>query len=115
MTGAWPALGVVADRFRTLEETSRVVAWEGTYALFQSSPAFGIGLGGLLDNLPRFLTIAIAEPLDHSHNEFLEVLGEGGVIYAPLIGAGLIVYFARLVPGCFRQHHPLCPGFAAGR
>src|SRR3989441_12300337 len=114
MTGAWPALEVVADRFRTLEETSRVVAWEGTYALFQSSPAFGIGLGGVHDNLPRFLTMAIAEPLEHSHNELLEVLAEGGVIYATLIGSGLIVYFARVVPVCFRQHDPVARGLGAG-
>jgi len=114
MAGAWPALGVVADRFRTLEETSRVVAWEGTYALFQSSPAFGIGLGGLLDNLPRFLTVPISEPLDHSHNELLEVLAEGGVIYAALIGSGLIVYFATVVPACFRQHDPVARGLGAG-
>ena len=114
MTGAWPALEVVADRFRTVEETSRVVAWEGTYALFQSSPAFGIGLGGVLDNLPRFLTMVISEPLDHSHNELLEVLAEGGVIYATLIGSGLIVYFARVVPACFRQHDPVARGLGAG-
>src|SRR5438445_6104609 len=114
MTGAWPALEVVADRFRTLEETSRVVAWEGTYALFQSSPAFGIGLGGLLDNLPRFLTLPISEPFQHSHNEPLEVLAEGGVIYATLIGSGLIVYFARVVPACFRQHDPVARGLGAG-
>ena len=114
MTGAWPALEVVADRFRTLEETSRVVAWEGTYALFQSSPAFGIGLGGVLDNLPRFLTMAITEPLNHSHNELLEVLAEGGVIYATLIGSGLIVYFARVVPACFRQPDPVARGLGAG-
>ncbi len=114
MTGAWPALGVVADRFRTLEETSRVVAWEGTYALFQSSPAFGIGLGGLLDNLPRFLTLPISEPFQHSHNEPLEVLAEGGVIYAALIGSGLIVYFATVVPACFRQHDPVARGLGAG-
>ena len=114
MTGAWPALEVVADRFRTLEETSRVVAWEGTYALFQSSPAFGIGLGSVLDNLPRFLPMAISEPLDHSHNELLEVLAEGGVIYATLIGTGLIVYFARVVPACFRQHDPVARGLGAG-
>src|SRR3989441_116809 len=113
MTGAWPALEVVADRFRTLEETSRVVAWEGTYALFQSSPAFGIGLGGLLDNLPRFLTVPISEPLDHSHNELLEVLAEGGVIYATLIGSGLIVYFARVVPAFFRQNDPVEIGRAS--
>ena len=114
MAGAWPALEVVADRFRTLEETSRVVAWEGTYALFQSSPAFGIGLGGVLDNLPRFMTMVISEPLDHSHNELLEVLAEGGVIYATLIGSGLIVYFARVVPACFRQHDPVARGLGAG-
>src|SRR5437016_5520396 len=114
MTGGWAALEVVADRFRTLEETFRVVAWEGTYALFQSSPAFGIGLGGVLDNLPRFLTMAITEPLDHSHNELLEVLAEGGVIYATLIGTGLIVYFARVVPACFRQHDPVARGLGAG-
>src|SRR3989442_6852198 len=114
MTGAWPALGVVADRFRTLEETSRVVAWEGTYALIQSSPAFGIGLGRLLDNLSRFLAMAIAEPLDHSHNELLEVLAEGGGIYATLIGAGLICYFARVGPVWFRQHDPVARGLGAG-
>ena len=114
MAGAWPALGVVADRFTTLEETSRVVAWEGTYALFQSSPAFGIGLGGLLDNLPRFLTLPISEPFQHSHNEPLEVLAEGGVIYAALIGSGLIVYFATVVPACFRQHDPVARGLGAG-
>src|SRR5437867_8482081 len=114
MTGAWPALEVVADRFRTVEETSRVVAWEGTYALYQSSPAFGIGLGGLLDNLPRFLTLPISEPFQHSHNELLEVLAEGGVIYAALIGSGLIVYFATVVPACFRQHDPVARGLGAG-
>jgi putative inorganic carbon (HCO3(-)) transporter len=114
MTGAWPALEVVADRFRTLEETSRVAAWEGTYALYQSSPAFGIGLGGLLDNLPRFLIVPISEPLDHSHNELLEVLAEGGVIYAALIGSGLIVYFARVVPACFQQDDPVARGLGAG-
>jgi O-antigen ligase len=114
MAGAWPGLGVVADRFRTLEETSRAVAWEGTYALFQSSPAFGIGLGGLLDNLPRFLTLPTSEPFQHSHNEALEVLAEGGVIYAALIGSGLIVYFATLVPAYLRQHDPVARGLGAG-
>src|SRR2546428_11779157 len=58
--------------------------------------------------------MAISEPLDHSHNELLEVLAEGGVIYATLIGSGLIVYFARVVPACFRQHDPVARGLGAG-
>jgi len=42
------------------------------------------------------------------------VLAEGGVIYAALIGSGLIVYFATVVPAWFRQHDPVARGLGAG-
>ena len=114
MTGAWPAFEVMANRFRALEETYRVAAWEGTYKLFQSSPLVGIGLGGLVDNLPRFMTAPITETFHHSHNEPLEVLAEGGVIYAALIGLGLIMYFGSVIPAWFRRRDPLARGLGAG-
>jgi putative inorganic carbon (hco3(-)) transporter len=114
MTGAWPAFEVMANRFWALEETYRVAAWEGTYKLFQSSRLVGIGLGGLVDNLPRFMAAPITETFHHSHNEPLEVLAEGGVIYAALVGSGLIVYFGSVVPAWFRRRDPLARGLGAG-
>ena len=112
--GGWPALQVMAERFQTLEDSYRVVAWEGTYALFQSSPIMGIGLGGLMDNLPRFLSAPIQEIFDHSHNEALEVLAEGGVVYAALIGMGFAVYFGTAVPMWIRRRDPLARGLGFG-
>ena len=114
MAGAWPAFEAVTDRFRTLEETYYNPAWEGTYALFQSSPIVGVGLGGLVDNLPRFFSVPIPATYLHSHNEPLEVLAEGGVIYAALIGSGLVVYFGSVIPAWFRRRDPLARGLGAG-
>ena len=114
MAGAWTAFEVVADRFRSLEDSYRVAAWEGSYALFQSFPLAGVGLGGLVDNLPRFLPVQIPETFQHSHNEPLEVLAEGGIIYTALIGLGLIVYFGKAVPAWMRRRDPLARGLGAG-
>lgn len=114
MAGAWPAFEMVAGRFRILGDPYRIAAWEGTYALFQSSPIVGIGLGGLVDNLPRFLAVPIPDTLHHSQNELLEVLAEGGVIYAALIGLGLVVYFGNVVPAWLRRCDPLARGLGAG-
>src|SRR5436853_2421584 len=110
MGGAWPALGVVAERFRALEDSYRVAAWEGTYGLFRSSPIVGTGLGGLVDNLPRFLPVPFQEIFDHSHNEPLEILAEGGLVYAGLFGIGLLFYFGTLIPAWFSRHDALAHG-----
>ena len=112
--GAWPALKVVAERFQDVEENYRIAAWEGTFGLFRSSPVVGIGLGGLMDNLPRLLADPIPEIFDHSHNEALEVLADGGLVYAGLIGVGLVVYFGATVPVWLRRRDPLARGLGAG-
>ncbi len=112
--GAWPALEVVAERFQSLEDTYRMAAWEGTYALFQSSPILGIGLGGLVDHLPRFLPDTVQGIFDHSHNEVLEVLAEGGVLYAGLLGIGLVVYFGTVIPAWFARRDPFARGLGLG-
>jgi O-antigen ligase len=112
--GAWPALEVVAARFQTLDDSYRIAAWNGTYRLFLSSPIVGIGLGGLIDNLPRFLPLPISETFDHSHNEFLEMLAEGGAIYATLVLLGLMVYIPRVVRLWAGRRDPLARGLGIG-
>ncbi|MGH7230380.1 MAG: O-antigen ligase family protein, partial [Nitrospiraceae bacterium] len=90
LTGSWRGFRIVAYRFETIEESYRLAAWKGTYDLFQSSPWAGLGLGSLVDNIPRFLPTFIKEVFDHTHNEPLEILAEGGVVYAALFGVGLV-------------------------
>ncbi len=114
MGGAWSALGIVAERFQTLEETYRIAAWEGTYRLFESSPFVGVGLGSLVDNLPRFLPDLIRETFDHSHNEPLEILAEGGMLYAGVVGTGLAVYFGTVIPVWWKRRDPFARGIGLG-
>ena len=91
-----------------------MAAWEGSYALFRSSPVVGIGLGGLVDNLPRFLPAPIQETFHHSHNEILEVLADGGLVYAVVIGTGLIVYFGSTLPAWLKRRDSLARGLGLG-
>lgn len=114
MAGAWPALEMTAERFQTVEESYRYAAWEGTYRLFQSSPIVGLGLGGLVDNLPRFLPNPIRGIFDHSHNEPLEILAEGGVIYALFFTIGLAAYLGTLLPAWFGRRESLARGLGLG-
>jgi O-antigen ligase len=112
--GAWPALDIVAARFQTLDDVYRLAAWEGTYNLFVSSPIVGIGLGGLVDNLPRFLPLPISETFDHGHNELLEILAEGGIPYAGIVLLGLIIYLGAVGQVWRRRRDPLARGLGLG-
>jgi putative inorganic carbon (HCO3(-)) transporter len=113
-SGAWRALSVLLDRFQTIEDSYRVAAWQGTYDLFRSSPVVGIGLGGLVDNLQRVLPMSIDEIFDHTHNEPLEILAEGGLIYAGLLVIGLVVYFGSVIPAWLGRRDPLARGLGWG-
>ena len=114
ITGAWRAVRIVANRFEVIEESYRLAAWGGTYDLFQSSPFVGIGLGGLVDNISRFLPIPIKEVFDHAHNEPLEILAEGGIVYAGLFATGLLIYLATVIPAWFKRRDPLARGLGWG-
>ncbi|MCX5720887.1 MAG: O-antigen ligase family protein [Nitrospirae bacterium] len=114
MSGAWAALEVTVERFQILEVSDRLAVREGTYRIFQSFPAVGIGLGGLVDNLPRFIPSQSGEVVDHSHNEPLEILAEGGVSYGLLFIVGLMAYWGTLIPAWLGRHDPLARGLGLG-
>jgi O-antigen ligase len=112
--GAWPAFNVVLNRFQAIQESYRLAGLQGTYDLFLSSPLVGVGLGGLVDNLPRFLPLPIKEVFDHTHNEPLEVLAEGGIIYAGLWTIGLLVYCATSLSAWISRRDAVARGLGLG-
>ena len=114
LSGAWRGFQVIASRFETIDTSYRLAAWQGTVDLFHSSPWVGVGLGGLVDNISRFLPLSIPETFDHTHNEPLEILAEGGVIYAGLLTPGLFVYFGTLMPAWLARRAPLARGLGWG-
>ena len=114
ITGAWRAFRIVAYRFEAIDESYRLAAWHGTLDLFHASPWMGIGLGGLVDHLPRMLPTFIKEVFDHTHNEPLEILAEGGIIYASVVAIGLLLYMSTVISAWVRRRDPLVKGLGWG-
>ena len=112
--GAWRGIEVLAERFQDLEDIYRLAVWDATYSLFKTSPFWGIGLGGFVDNIPRFLPAFIHPMFHHAHNEPLEALAEGGVLYASVMGLGLLVYFKVSIRGWLMRGDTLARGLGTG-
>jgi O-antigen ligase/Flp pilus assembly protein TadD len=69
-------------------EAVRLVVWRDTLAMIRAFPLFGSGMGTFARVYPRFRTLPGVHAVDHAHNDYLELLADGG-----LVGAGLFAWF----------------------
>ena len=64
----------------------RFLIWQGTIKMVRVHPLKGFGIGSLVINYPKyrlkeyFLQPAVAPITDHSHNEYLEMTAETGIL-----------------------------------
>ena len=82
---SWLGIGRALERFasyKTLEvsEGRRIEMLQGTWRIFLDHPIAGTGLGTLQDVFPLYETIYDGLIVNHSHNDYAEVLAETGVI-----------------------------------
>ena len=70
----------------------RINGWTGSFGLFKDHPIFGAGLGTTYPASFKYIgkyfyLYSDSNSFKHAHNEFVEVLGEGGVF-------GIVFFFA---------------------
>ncbi len=63
----------------------RLGVWQDSLRLIVSSPVVGSGFGAYGDAIARHKTAAGDVRVDHAENDYLEVLGEGGVVGGLLV------------------------------
>ena len=95
---SWLGIGRALERFasyKTLEvsEGRRVEMLQGTWRIFLDHPIAGTGLGTLQEVFPLYETIYDGLIVNHSHNDYAEVLAETGVI-GGLCGLAFLVLLA---------------------
>jgi O-antigen ligase len=95
---SWLGIGRALERFasyKTLEvsEGRRVELLQGTWRIFLDHPIAGTGLGTLQQVFPLYETIYDGLIVNHSHNDYAEVLAETGVI-GGLCGLAFLVVLA---------------------
>ena len=95
---SWLGIGRALERFasyKTLEvsEGRRIEMLQGTWRIFLDHPIAGTGLGTLQKVFPLYETIYDGLIVNHSHNDYAEVLAETGVI-GGLCGLAFLVLLA---------------------
>ncbi|WP_457578089.1 O-antigen ligase family protein [Desulfomarina sp.] len=58
----------------------RLLLWQDTLALIRDFPLFGAGFGSFIHIYPLYKTFAGNLIYDHAHNDYLELLTDGGIV-----------------------------------
>jgi O-antigen ligase len=82
---SWLGIGRALERFasyKTLEVTEgrRIEMLHGTWRIFLDHPIAGTGFGTLREVYPRYETMYDGLVVNHSHNDYAELLSDTGVV-----------------------------------
>ncbi len=87
--------GPIFDRFEGIRTSGGEIAdqrldyWEDSRDVIQDFPLFGTGFGTFAHIYPRYQSVYThGLMVDHAHNDYIELLVEGGIA-----GTGLVVWF----------------------
>ncbi|MCK9175014.1 MAG: O-antigen ligase family protein [Desulforhopalus sp.] len=59
---------------------SRFLIWQDTFQIIKDYPWFGAGFSSYMDLNPSYRSIITPAMVDHAHNEYLELLTDGGIL-----------------------------------
>lgn len=117
----WLGLGKIQARMATLWQgsalqESRLPLWANVFRMSRDFPLWGTGYGTYqyLEPLYRTNPVLADETIDHVHNDYLEMLAEGGLVglFLSLLALGLIVRIGLQI--VWRQPSPQVRGLALG-
>ncbi|MFC1769544.1 O-antigen ligase family protein [Nitrospirota bacterium] len=96
----WFGWEPIIDRFdfnQALVKEVRPVIWNDSIRMIQDFFLFGVGFGVYGDAYPAYRTLPWNLLVDHAHNDYLEVLAEGGFVGLALAAWFVIAVFARVL------------------
>ena len=102
--GMWIGLGPLAERFQAIgqrryaeESDLRVPTWRDDLRLIHDYPLAGTGLGTFALSFPHYQTAGVDLFFDHTHNDYLEVASDTGLVGAALLFLPIFALLARLI------------------
>jgi O-antigen ligase len=108
----WLGAGRALDRFqayRELEvnENRRAEMVRDSWRIFVDHPLIGTGLGTLQDVFPRYETLYDGAIVNHTHNDYVEVLAETGAVGGLICGCFLALFFGAAYSRIAKSKNPL--------
>ena len=74
-------------------QESRLIVWRDSWRMIKDFPIFGSGFGTFLTTYPAYRTVPGKFIYDHAHNDYLEILTDGGLVGFLLVSLFLLVLF----------------------
>ncbi len=76
----WERFGIIIDNETGVVQDDRLLIWKDCLQILADFPLTGTGFGTFVDIFPSYKTIPDHLLYEHAHNDFLEVLTDGGAI-----------------------------------
>ena len=97
----WVGVDGLLERFAVLAREpaadARWMVWPSALRLVRDAPVTGVGLGAFEDAIPAYLPPGVTDRwvIDYAHNDYLQLLAEGGIVALTLLvlGAGSWLWF----------------------
>ena len=114
--GAAPVIDRVAESIDSgvdISSINRSAIWTDTWSIFRASPVLGAGLGAFQTAYPLHGRSDGSQIVAQSHNDYLQVLADCGVVGAAIALAFIVLLFRATARGV-RSSDPLIAALAAG-
>jgi O-antigen ligase len=92
---------------------NRTAIWSDTWRMFRASPVLGVGLGAYQTAYPAFSRSDGAVIVAQAHNDYLQVLADGGIAGGAIALVFIFLIFRAVLRGV-RSRDRLVRGLAAG-
>ncbi len=103
----WLVAQPLFDRLGTIADAATLAArtgmWSDTWRLATDFPLFGSGFGTLVEVYPRYQTVYAGMQVIHAHNDWLQLLAEGGLAGTLAVLALIGAYAAAAVKNLLRR------------
>ncbi|MEJ2697008.1 MAG: O-antigen ligase family protein [Candidatus Sulfobium sp.] len=116
----WFGWGPILEKFRNLRDGQGAISnlrfdiWRDCVNIVRQFPLTGTGFGTFADIYPRYRSIAAAGPLEHAHNDFMELATDGGIVACALMGWFLLAVLYRSLRTFMKRREPYSIYLLAG-
>jgi len=97
------AVGPILGRYSVLFEAGRIghgrpQCWAMSLPLVADFPVFGSGAGTFKHVFPMYQAPSLGGTWDYAHNDWLNVLADGGIASLVALGAAAFLFYRRVAP-----------------
>jgi len=102
------AVGPVLGRYSVLFEAGRIghgrsQCWAMSPPLVADFPVFGSGAGTFKHVFPMYQAPSLGGTWDYAHNDWLNVLADGGIASLVALGVAAVLFYRRVLPLGFSE------------